>query len=127
MWSEGHYQACTCKEKDVPLIRKEVSIPANSSNDNLIDGSIYEFMPFNARLNIGLTADATGLVATVNTGSDTLLEESPINIKPNLFPVIPDEMDLQDISGAGERLVIKVRNTTGGAIIVRGLIQIKPV
>lgn len=110
----------------MPLIRKEVSVPANSTIDNLVTGSIYEFMPFNASINLGLTASATGLVGTVNTGSDTLLEESPLNIK-TVFPAIPDEMDLQDMAAAGERLVVRIRNTTGGALTVRALIQITPI
>lgn len=110
----------------MPLIRKEVSVAANTTVDNLVTGSIYEFMPFNASINVGMTASATGLVGTINTGSDTLLEESPLNIKAT-FPAIPDEMDLQDISAAGERLVVRIRNTTAGALTVRFLAQITPV
>jgi len=110
----------------MPIIRKEVSVPANSTIDNLVTGSIYEFMPFNASLNLGMTGSATGLVGTVNTGSDTLLEESPLNIKTT-FPLIPDEMDLQDRTLQGERLVVRVRNTTAGALTVRLLVQISPI
>lgn len=109
----------------MPIIRKEVSVAANATVDNLVTGSIYEFMPFNAALNIGITASAAGLVATVNTGSDTLLEESPVN-PTTTFPVIPDDMDLQDRTLAGERLVIRIRNTTGGALTVYLLVQISP-
>jgi hypothetical protein len=114
------------EEDNVPIIRKEVSVAANTTVDNLVTGSIYEFMPFNAALSIGMTGSATGLVGTVNTGSDTLLEESPLNIKAT-FPLIPDEMDLQDRTLAGERLVVRVRNTTAGALTVRLLVQISPV
>ena len=110
----------------MPIIRKEVSVPANGTIDNLVTGSIYEFMPFNAALNIGMTGSAAGLVATINTGSDTLLEESPLNIK-STFPIIPDEMDLQDRTLAGERLVMRIRNTTAGALTIRALVQISPI
>lgn len=109
----------------MPIIRKEVSVPASGTIDNLVTGSIYEFMPFNAAINVGLTASATGLVGTINTGSDTLLEESPLNIKAT-FPIIPDEMDLQDRTLQGERLVVRIRNTTAGALTVRLLVQISP-
>lgn len=114
----------------MPIIRKSVSVPANDSVDNAIDGSIYEFMPFNAAISIGVLMPAGStigdILATVNTGSDTLLEESPVNNKAG-FPVIPDDMDLQDVTGQGERLVIKLRNTTGAAIIVNLLVQITPI
>ena len=110
----------------MPQIRRETSIPANSTVDNIIDGSIYEFLPFNAALNIGANGSATGLVLTVNSGSDTVLEESPVNVSTN-FPVIPDDMNIQDVAAAGERLVLKARNTTGGALTLRTLVQITPV
>lgn len=110
----------------MPIIRRETSIPANSTVDNIVTGSIYEFMPFNAAISIGNNAAATGLVVTVNTGSDTLQEESPAFVSTS-FPVIPDDMDLQDVTAQGERLVIKCRNTTGGAVILRSLVQITPI
>ena len=107
----------------MPVITKEISIGANATNDNIIAGSIYEFMPRNAALNIGLTSSATGLVATVNSGSDTVLEEAPLN-PTTTFPVRPDDMYIQDVAAAGERLVIKVRNTTAGALTVFALVEI---
>lgn len=109
----------------MPLVRKEQAIAANAVLDNILTGSIYEFMPWNAAVNIGLNCAATGLVATINSGSDTVLEEAPINII-DAFPKIPDDMFAQDVAAAGERLVIKVRNTTGGALTVRSLIQLTP-
>lgn len=114
----------------MPIIRKAVSVAGNTTVDNAIDGSIYEFMPFNAALNIGILEPAAAtvgdIVATVNTGSDTLLEESPVNNKDG-FPIIPDDMDLQDVTAAGERLVIKLRNTTATARVCTVLVQITPV
>jgi len=110
----------------MPIIKRETSVAANSTVDNIIDGSIYEFLPFNAALNIGNNGSATGLVVTINTGSDTVQEESPVNVN-TVFPVIPDDMDVQDVAAAGERLVIKARNTTGGALTLRTLVQLTPV
>lgn len=110
----------------MPIIRKELSVAANSTIDNVFSGSIYEFLPWNAAINLGITGAATGLVATVNTGSDTVQEEAPVNILTT-FPKIPDDMDIQDVARGGERLVVKIRNTTAGAIVVRVLAQLSPV
>ena len=107
----------------MPVIRRETTVPANSQVDNVITGSIYEFMPRNAALDIGNTASAAGLVVTINSGSDTVLEEAPVNPTGNP-PVIPDDMDVQDVAAAGERLVIKVRNTTAGALTLNTLVRI---
>lgn len=108
----------------MPVIQKEVSIPASSANENILSGSAFEFLRRNAVVSIGLTADATGLVANIQSGADIVLEESPIEIKANSFPVIPDEMYYNDVGVAGDRLVIRVRNTTAGAVIVRCIVQV---
>jgi len=110
----------------MPLVRREQSILAGAVLDNVLTGSIYEFMPWNAAVNIGLNGSATGLVATINSGSDTVLEEAPVNVS-TAFPVIPDDMFAQDVAAGGERLVIKVRNTSGGTLVLRSLIQLTPV
>lgn len=107
----------------MPVIRKETVVQANSTVDNVITGSIYEFMPRNAALSIGNTASAAGLVVTINSGSDTVLEEAPVNPTTSP-PVIPDDMDVQDVAAAGERLVIKARNTTAGPLTLYTLVQI---
>lgn len=111
----------------MPVIKRETSIPANGSVENVFTGSIYEFLPWNAAINLGVTGDATGLLATFTSGSDVVIEESPVDILANLFPVIPDNMGVQDVARGGERLVLKVRNTTGAPIIARTLAQIQPV
>lgn len=110
----------------MPVIRKEASLAANDTVENVFSGSIYEFLPWNASINLGITGSATGLVATVNTGSDTVQEESPVNILTT-FPKIPDDMDIQDVAAGGERLVVKIRNTTGGALTYRVLAQLTPI
>lgn len=114
----------------MPMIRRSVSIPANSTVDNLISGSIYEYLPWNAAVSAGLISEgaaATDLLLTVNSGSDTVLEEAPTRFAAaGTFPTIPDDMDIQDVAGAGERLVFKVRNTTAGALNANLLVQLGP-
>ena len=109
----------------MPVIQKEVSVAANSSNENILSGSAFEFLRGNAVVSIGLTASATGLVANIQSGADIVLEESPLEIKTT-YPTIPDEMYYNDVGVLGDRLVIRVRNTTAGALTVRAIVQITP-
>lgn len=109
----------------MPVIQKELSIGANASNDNILSGSAFEFLRGNSVVSIGLTGSATGLVANIQSGADIVLEESPLEIKTG-YPVIPDEMYYNDVGVAGDRLVIRVRNTTGGALTVRAVVQVTP-
>jgi len=105
------------------VIQKEVSIAANSANENLLSGSAFEFLRGNAVVSIGVTAAATGIVCNIQSGADIVLEESAAYIKTQ-FPIIPDEMFYTDVGQQGDRLVVRVRNTTGAAIVVRCIVQV---
>jgi hypothetical protein len=105
------------------IIQKEVSVAANATVENLLSGSAFEFLRGNAIVSAGVTGAATGLVVTIQSGADIVLEESPVFIKTQ-YPIIPDEMYYTDVGVAGDRLVIRIRNTTGGALVVRCIVQI---
>jgi len=107
----------------MPVIQREVSVAANATVDNLIAGSAFEFARGNVLVSIGVTQAATGLQVTINSGSDVIAEEFAPAILTR-FPVIPDEMYYNDVAVQGDRLVIRVRNTTGGALIVRAIVQV---
>lgn len=109
----------------MPVIQKEVSIAASSANENILSGSAFEFLRGNAVVSIGLTGSATGLVANIQSGADIVLEESPLLVKTTM-PTIPDDMYYNDVGVMGDRLVIRVRNTTGGALTVRAVVQVTP-
>lgn len=95
-----------------------VSLAAGATN-NPLSGSIYEY-PGDSHVRIALvqqSATVGAIVATVQSGSDTLMEESPIS-NANRYPVDPDDYGLEDDVLDGERLRVLLRNTTAGAISV---------
>lgn len=107
----------------MPVIQKEVVIAANSANENILTGSSFEFLRANSIVSVGLTGSATGLVANIQSGADIVLEESPLLVKTTM-PIIPDDMYYNDVGVQGDRLVIRIRNTTGGVLTVRCVAQI---
>lgn len=109
----------------MPLVLEELSVAAGASVD-MFQNSIYRYLPWNASVNIGINQAATGCVATVLSGSDTLLQESVLPID-TVFPKVPDDMYLQDVAAQGELLTATVRNTTGGALVVRMVAQLTPI
>lgn len=108
------------------VIQVETSIAANSSNNNILSGSTFEFARVRQVVSIGLAAAATGLFVMITSGSDLILEESPPYVLTN-FPVVPDQMYYNDFQEAGDRLVIRARNSTGGAVVLRAVVQLQPV
>jgi len=109
----------------VPAIQVEVSVAANSSNPNIFNGSAFEYSRGRQLLSLGVTAAATGVLITIQSGSDIILEESPAYIATQ-FPIVPDQMFYNDIMEMFDRLRVVARNSTGGAIVVRGLALLTP-
>lgn len=97
----------------MPVIQKKVTILANTVNDNVLAGSQFEFLPYPAKIDFGMNQSAAGLVVDAYSGQDVLCEtmEPPINAR---YPINPDDFTLTDVANAGERLKVRVRNTTAG-------------
>lgn len=107
----------------MPVIMREISVGAGVTDPNLLTGSTFEFMRGNVYLSIGVTAAATGTFVTIISGSDIILEDSAPPVLTR-YPVIPDEMYFNDVATLADRLVISVRNPTGGAVVHRATVQI---
>lgn len=107
----------------MPVIQRETAIAANATDDNLLSGSAFEFARGNILVSMGVTQSATGLLITINSGSDVVLEETPPVIATR-YPIIPDEMYYNDVAVVGDRLVIRVRNSTAGALTARAVVQV---
>lgn len=98
----------------------------------VLQGTQFEFLPGSmfprgALCEFGSLADATGVLRTVQTGSDIVEEESPVNVGTiNQQPVYPDNFTLNDLVGPGERINLKVRDTSGAQRIVTTMVRFTP-
>jgi len=109
----------------MPVILKETSVAAGAVNENILAGSAFEFARQNSLVSIGIHQSATGGFATIQAGADIVAEEFSVPIATT-YPVIPDNMYFSDVAAAGDRLVIRYRNPTGGALVVRVVAQVTP-
>lgn len=100
----------------MPVIQGSTSVPASGVVENVLTGSQFEFLPFNAQIEFGLNGDANGadLRVDVFTGQDVLMESSPMSAA-NRIPQYPTDFQLTDVAAAGERVKIRVRNVNSGA------------
>lgn len=113
----------------MPVIQGTTSVAASSVNDNVLSGSQFEFLPYDASLEFGLNGDANGadLRIDVYSGQDVLMENSPANVQ-NRLPVYPDDYTLTDVAAAGERIKVRVRNTSAaGARSINFAVRITPI
>lgn len=93
-----------------------------------LNGWQYEYIPFGGAIKINHDAAAVGIVATVTSGSDTLVERSPVPAG-GTAGVIPSDLDtppLVDEVAAGDRQKILYENTSGGTVSVQGMIDYQP-
>jgi hypothetical protein len=98
------------------VIARSTALTTATSNPNLVSGSAFEYPQQPSQVSLGLIASATGAFATVYAGSRLIMEESPPYVAATTFPVVPDQMYLNFLILPGERLVVAVRNPTGGTI-----------
>jgi len=108
------------------IIQKLTSVAANATNENVLSGSTFEFPQSNIIASVGVTQSATGLFITLLAGGSVVLEESEPAISAD-FPLIPDEFYYNFAARQGDRLVVRVRNSTAGALTLRTIAMIQAV
>jgi hypothetical protein len=103
------------------------SIAAGATFDPLTDWN-YQYIPAPGVIKYIMRATAVGLVATIVSGSDQLMQESAVQaggtsgVTPSEFttPAVVDRV------AAGDRQSVRFRNPTGGAIVIDGIVDYTP-
>lgn len=100
----------------MPTIQGQVSVSPSSVVENLLSGSQFEFLPYDAALQFGIVGDANAadLRVDVYSGQDVLMESSQPSAQ-NRIPIYPDDYNLEDVAAGGERIKVRVRNLNAGA------------
>lgn len=89
----------------------------------------FEQLPYPAVVRVLLRTTAVGVLAKIRTGSEEVQDETPVQsggtagVTPSPLNTTPTEF----VAPAGDRLAIAIRNTTGGALTVDGLIQVEAI
>lgn len=112
----------------MPQLRFSTLVAANAIGVNPLAGWQYEYLPWPAQVILLLRATAVGLLSTVYSGSETIEEAGPIQAG-GTAGVTPSELNTPATSflaAAGDRLKLKVDNTTAGAQTVDGIIIANP-
>ena len=112
----------------MPVIQRQTVMTANGTATPL-QGNQYEYLPFDALVEIAIQASAVSqVVATVYSGADLLMEEGPVQAGTlGVLPKYPDDYFLVDQALAGDRLSIRLRETAGATPTVMTVVRITPV
>lgn len=95
-------------------------------------GSQFEYLPYNARLAFAVVGEDTtpgALTATIYSGSDVLMQNSPITEKPVADLRVDAQADflVQDVAAGGERISVELRNSDVAARTAIVCVTIFPV
>jgi hypothetical protein len=94
----------------MPTMRVITTNLAANSTAFPLSGQQYEYLPFNARAEFAVVANAATVDVTIYSGSDVLQQGGPPTNKTT--PVVyPDDFLLDDVAMAGERLNVVLRET----------------
>ncbi len=111
----------------MPQLNISQSIAAGAVS-NIISGWQYEYLPWPARLKLLIRAPVATLRLTVFSGSETIMEESPIQ-SGGTAGVTPAELNTAPIvwdAPAGDRLKFNVRSTDAAAQTVDAIVYAYP-
>ncbi len=108
-------------------------VGAGATVANAFAGSAFEFLGRNARVTIASTtiaaaATANDITATIQYGAEVQLEEGAIHSEASIDrgPLMPEDIVVDDVGAAGDRLVMRITNTGGAARNVRTKVRIIP-
>lgn len=113
----------------MPQLPFSSSLAANQLGLNPVSGWQYEYLlAWPASVLLMMRATATGVNATVYSGSETIQERAPVQAG-GTAGTTPSELNTAPVSwiaAQGDRLKVLLDNTTAGAITVDGLIIANP-
>lgn len=100
----------------MPTMTDRQSVAANATVQNVLVGKIFEFAQRPSVLRLYATAAAIGLNISFVVGSRVIVDDQEVNAQ-NRMPIVPDDFLAEGGARPGERIVVRLRNTTGAAII----------
>jgi hypothetical protein len=113
----------------MPQFVFSTAMTANQLGLNPLLGWQYEFLPWPANILLLMRSSATGVVATVYSGSETIQERSPVQAG-GTAGTTPSELNTPAVAwqgAAGDRLKITIDNTTASTPTVDGVIIANPI
>ena len=102
------------------------SVALNSTSANLLAGKAKEFLEEASIVRVGILGAAVGLKATLIIGNEVVIDDQEVPVGTTL-PAFPDQVLAEAGGFAGDRLTLRLRNTTGAAIIGYTKILLEPV
>lgn len=101
------------------------SVGANTTTGNVMAGKTLEFVAEPSILNFYIVAAAAGIFATVVVGGEIVVDDQEVS-QANRWPRLNEDLLARVGGSPGERIVVRLRNSTAGAIVVNSVVEVLP-
>ncbi len=109
------------------------AVPAGGSVANALAGSPFEFVGRDSKVAVAMAIDSGATIGDITTnvtfGAELQLQSGVIPLEEGAGQGarIPQNVQVDDVAQAGDRLVIELLNTAVGIVTVRGIVRILPI
>lgn len=101
------------------------TIAANVTVKNILAGKVHEFLPEPSVVTIDASADVVGMNMSVLIGGEVLVDDQEVSNSAR-FPIEPDDRVAQGAGFGGDRMIVRLRNTTAGNIVIKTKVTVEP-
>lgn len=101
------------------------SVGANATVANVLAGKLNEFLTENSIASLYATASAVGLNISFIISAEVVVDDQEVNAQ-NRMPLVPDDFVGNGGGFAGDRIIIRLRNTTIAAITAFTRLETNP-
>lgn len=102
------------------------SVAANTTVANALSGKSKEFVTEPSVVSLAVLGSAVGLNTSLIIGEEVVVDDQEVGVGTTL-PIVPDDVLAQGGGVPGDRIVLKLRNTTGGAITAYAKVIVEPI
>ena len=115
----------------MPTVKKRITLAANGVNENVLSGSAYEYVGRASQITVALAKNSAGgtVDADVQVGPELLTESSNVDNEQGVGfgPLVPENLVVQDMAAAGDRVIVRLRETGGTGADVGVMVRIEAV
>lgn len=109
----------------MPIMTYIASVAANTTVANAMSGKSHEFLTEPSVVSIGVGSSAVGMNCSLIVGDEITVDDQEVPVLTTL-PAFPDHILAQAGGMQGERVIVKLRNTTAGALTAYVKVLVEP-
>ena len=109
----------------MPIMTDRQSVAANATIPNACAGKSAEFVQESSIVSLYASASAVGLNMTLIIGQEIVVDDQEVSAQ-NRMPLVPDDLIATGGAFPGDRITLKLRNTTAVAIVAFSRVDVEP-